>query len=137
MSINYSKPLPKDSGNSEVMQDYPAARTALRRITSENAAVSSVITLNDNTTMMEVTALGASAVLRWVPTTDTQASVISAAGATANYDHVIPAGTLRRFVVPQETAGITSIAGANIMNGCYQRVAYKSTGIGSVMSTEY
>lgn len=137
MSVNYTKPLPKDAGSSEVMQDYPSARLALQSRTSENATVSSVVTLNDGTTMMEVTAVGTAAVIKWIPTTDTAASVISIAGATANYDHVIPAGVLRRFVVPQERNAITSIAGANVMNGLYARVAYKSTGIGSVLTSEY
>lgn len=136
MAVNYSRALPKDRGSNEVMPGYPAAVTAVRTLTTENATVSSVITLNDQTTMLEVTAVGSNAVLKWIASTDTQASVISAAG-TANYDHVIPSGVMRQFVVPQERAGITSIAGANIMNGCFQRLAYKSTGTGSILSTEY
>lgn len=137
MAINYSKPLPKDAGSSEAMQEYPPATLSVARITSENATTSSVITLNDQTTMLEVAAIGASAAFRWVPTSDTQASVVTIAGASSNYDHVIPSGTLRRFVVPQERQAITSIAGANVMNGLYSRVAWKTIGVGSIMSSQF
>lgn len=119
------------------MQELPAPFLAVRRITSENATVSSVITLNDNTTSIEIAAIGAAAAIKWIATSDTAASVISAAGATSNYDHVIASNTVRRFAVPQETRAITSIAGANVMNGLYQRVAWKTTGVGSIMSAEF
>ena len=136
MAINYQRPLPHDSGTSEVLQEFPAPFLAVREIVSENAATSSVITLDDRTTSIEVAAVGSTGFIKWIATTDTQASIISAAG-TADYDHVIPAGTLRRFVVPQERAGITSIAGANIANGCYQRIAWKTGGVGSILSSEF
>ena len=136
MAINYQRPLPHDRGSGEALQEFAVPFVAIQERVSENAATSSVITLNDQTTMLEVAAIGSTGFLKWIPTTDTTASVVSAA-ASADYDHVIPAGTLRRFVVPQERIGITSIAGANIMNGCYQRVAYKSGGIGSIMTAEF
>lgn len=135
MSKNYAKTLPMDSGMNPI-QGLPAPVLAVRRLTSENASTSSVITLNDNTTQIEVSAMGTAAVIKWIPTTDTQASVISASG-TANFDHVIPPNTMRSFVVPMERAGISSIAGANIMNGLYQRVAWKSVGVGSIMGSEF
>lgn len=136
MSLNYQKALPRDSGTGEAMQAYPAPRLSLREIVSENAATSSVVTLNDNTTAIEVTAVGSTGFIKWIPTTNTNPSVISAAG-TADYDHVIPAGTVRRFVVPQESIGVSSMSGANVMNGCYQRVAWKTGGIGSILSSEF
>lgn len=137
MALNYSNPLPKDKGSSEAMQDFPAAVLAVRRTTSENATASSVVTLNDQTTSLEIAAVGGAAAMRWVTSADTQGSVVTIAGATANYDHVIPSGTMRRFVVPQERAAITSICGANVMNGLYARVAYKTMGIASVMVSEF
>ena len=137
MAINYSNPLPKDKGSSEAMQDFPFAVRAVRRITSENATASSVVTLNDQTTSLEITAITTAAAMRWVTSADTEGSVITIAGATSNYDHVIPAGTMRRFVVPQERAALTSICGANVMNGLFSRVAYKSMGIGSVLQSEF
>ena len=135
MSINYQKQLPKDRGG-DALQEFPAPFLAVKRTTSENATVSSVITLSDQTTSLEVTALGVGAALRWVPATDTQASVVTAVSG-ANYDHVIPPNTMRRFVVPQEFIPTPSIAGANVANGCYARVAYRSFGIGSIMSSEF
>lgn len=136
MSLNYSRPLPKDSGSSEAMQEYPSPVLSVRTLATDNAVTSSVVTLSDKTTMMEITAIGAPAVIKWIATTNTNPSVISAAG-TANFDHVIPAGTLRRFVVPRESAAITSIAGANIQEGLYQRVAWKTSAAASILSTEY
>lgn len=134
MALNYQKPLPKDSGSNEALQAYPAPILAIQSRTSESAAVSSVITLSDRTTALEVTAVGGTAALKWIATGNTSASVIAAATG-ANYDHIIPAGTMRRFVVPQETRGIPSICGANIMNGLYQRVAY--IGPASVLTSEF
>lgn len=136
MSLNYNYRHPKDPGTGEVLQDYNVMRLALQANTSENGVVSSVITFNDSTVELEVTALGFAAALKWIPTTDTQASVVTAAG-TANYDHIIPPNMMRRFVIPPERAGITSIAGANIMNGLYNRYAIKSTGIGSVLTSQF
>lgn len=103
---------------------------------SENATASSVITLNDNTTDLEVGAVGAPVFVKWVGRSDTTASVISAAG-TANYDVLVQSGTVRRLVIPRETQGTSSIVGANISNGLYNRVAYKTGGIGSVFTTQY
>lgn len=137
MATNYQKRLPHDSGGGEALQEFPAPFLSHQRRYSSNAGTSSVITLDDRTTSLEITAGTVPAAIRWVPTTDTQASVIAVPGATANYDHIIPAGTLRRFVVPQETAGITSVAGANIANGCYRRVAWMSVGVGSILSSEF
>lgn len=121
------------------MQEYPAPITALTRYASENASASSVISVNEGTTSVEIAAVGAPAVVKWIATTDTTASVISAAG-TANFDHVIPTATVRRFVIPRETLGTpvsASVVGANQANGLYRRIAYKSIGTASVLLTEY
>lgn len=136
MALNYQKPLPKDSGSNEALQAYPAPFLAIQSRTSENAIVSSVVTMTDRTTALEVTAVGGTAALKWIATTNTNPSVLSGA-ANANYDHIIPAGTMRRFVVPQERQGTPSIAGANIMNGLYQRVAYITNGAASVLTSEF
>lgn len=136
MAINYSKSLPRDQGNIP-MQEYPSPIKAIARNVSENAVASSVVTLNDGTTKIEIAAVGQAVAMRWVPSTDTQASVVAVAGATANFDHIIPSGQVRQFVVPQERAGVSSICGANVMNGLFARLAFKSSGIGSVLATEY
>lgn len=136
MSINYAQSLPRDKGSAQPMQEFPAPVLALQRYVDEDGSVSSVVNLTDRTVQVEVAAVGAAAFIKWIPTTDTQASVVTAATGS-NYDHVIPAGMLRRFVVPIETIGTSSISGANIMNGLYRRLAWKSGPIGSVLASEY
>lgn len=108
---------------------------------SENASASSVITLTPDTVQVEIAAVGGPAVMRWVKVTDAATaatSVISAAG-TANIDHVIPTGTVLKVAVPIEVLyqAPSSMVGANIQNGLYRRVAYKSIGVASVLLTEY
>lgn len=132
---NYAKNIPRDKGGAP-MDGLPANYLSLARSDNENAVVSSVITLTDNTTAIEITAVGAPVVMRWVGAGDTQASVISAAG-TANFDHVISSGVLRRFVVPIESMPSSSIVGANVQNGLYKRVAVKSITIASVLTSEF
>ena len=77
--------------------------------------------------------------MKWIDTGSTNPSVISIAGGTANFDHAIPTGTVRRFVIPIEaraTQGASAV-GINRGEGLYQRVAIKSIGIASVLTTEY
>ena len=132
---NYAPKLPRDR-TGEAMQQYPSPRLALTTIANDNNTVSSVITLNDQTSALEIGAVGAPAVMRWLAVGVANTSVVSAAG-TANFDHVIPSATYRRFVVPRETAAIASVAGINIAEGLYQRVAVRSIGIASVLTTQY
>lgn len=136
MSLQYAPRLPIDAGGNS-MQELPAPIKAKAVYASENSSTSSVISVTHNTTGVEVAAVGGAAVLRWIATSDTQASVISAAGS-ANFDHVIPTGTYRRFVLPIESQGNpTSVQGINRANGLYQRIAIKSVGVSSVLLTEY
>lgn len=128
------KQLPKDAGQSP-MQEFPTPFKAIVTRVRDNAAVSSVITLNDNTTTIEIASTGGPAFIRWVATTDTAGSVISAAG-TANFDNAIAPNTVRRFAVPIENfVAQTSIVGLNKQYGLYNRVAI--IGTASVASTEY
>lgn len=131
----YANPVPNDVSGNDI-QGAAMLIPGLVAMTSENATVSSVITVNDNTTDLEVSAVGTTGFVKWIGRSDTTASVITAAG-TANYDVVIPAGTLRRLVIPRETQGTSSIVGANIANGLYNRYAIKSAGIGSILSVQY
>lgn len=135
--------------NGAPMVNIPSPFVALSRGGTTNQAASSVITLTDNTTMVEVGTLGAGgAVIRWVPATETAAVVpaasvvsISSVGATypPNFDHEIPANSVRRFVVPIETVVQQySVVGANVQNGLYKRLAFISAGgVSSVLVTEY
>lgn len=134
---NYAKSLPRDQGDG-LMQEYPAPILAKNVYGSENASASSVITLGHDTTAVEIGGVGNAAVMKWITTGNTNPSVISAA-ATVNFDHLIPTGTFRRFVVPIETANVNpgSVQGINRALGLFQRVAIKSIGTASVLLAEY
>ncbi len=139
MAKNYAAGSPIGNNNQPIYTAPPAYK-ALEQYTSENATASSVMTLTQDTTAIEIATGGAPAFMRWVATSDTQASVIAVAGTTANYDHVIPAATVRRFVVPIESGpnqGYSSMQGTNRAEGLFQRVAFKSAGAASVLMTEY
>lgn len=132
MSLQYASRLPTDASGLP-MQEYPSAKKALARYGS-SATVSSVITLTDNTTVIEVTAVGGGGVsLRWIPATETAAvspfASVIASGATANFDNVVAADTTRRFVVPIEVYGTSSIVGLNKQEGLYNRVAFITNSI--------
>lgn len=136
-------------GNNNVgMTGQVAPYPATIAYASENAAASSVVTLTSMATALEITVVGgsvagggaASAVIKWIKTTDTQASVVAAA-VGANFDHVVFSGSVRRFVVPIETNpntfNSTGSLGPNPANGLYQRIAWKTTGNASILATEY
>lgn len=135
--MNYAPRLAQDK-NGNPMQEYPSPKLALTRYASENSSVSSVISVTHDTTALEIAAVGGAAVMRWVTTADTQASIISIAGSTSNFDHVIPTGTMRKFVIPIASNPQTgSVQGINREIGLYQRVAIKSIGIASVLLAEF
>ena len=140
---NYAKNIPRDTGGAG-MTDFPAPVISQTRYHNENAVASSVISLNPNTTQIEVGVFGGQgAVIRWVPITETAAAAgakasVIASGLGANFDHFIPAGTYRQFVVPKETQG--SYAGqVGSVNGLYQRVARINGGgtASSVLLSEF
>lgn len=144
-TLNYARGLP--IGNNEVpFYNSPPAIKAVTQTFSENAVVSSVITLSPNTTAIEITTVGAPVAMRWVSQADgttAATSVITTAGSggTSNFDHVQTSASRVRFIVPIEVQnnaqGYSSQVGANIANGLFQRIAYKSQGIASVYVTEY
>lgn len=140
----YITNIPVDKAGTP-LQEFPAAVIAQEQYTTENGVASSVISLQPNTTSLEVSAFGGQgAAIRWIRTTETAsvspfASVI-ASGLGANYDHVIPAGTVRRFAVPRETQGIgTGNMQVGSTFGLYQRVARINVGSSpsSVLVSEY
>lgn len=132
----YINKIPSDR-SSTPLQEFPAPVKALNVFLTENGVASSVANLHPNTTSLEVsTFAGQGAVLRWVPLTETAAVAprgsVVASGLGANFDHHIPAGTIRRFAIPQETGGVGmgGLAGAQIgsVYGLYQRVAIINAG---------
>lgn len=140
---NYAAGTP--AGNNQIpLYGSPAPVKAVGQYLSENATTSSVVTLTPNTTAVEIATQGTAAAMRWVYVADgtgAQTSVIAVAGATANFDHIVPPNTVRRFVVPIEVGGgaqgYGSMVGANIENGLFRRLAYKTQGVASIMVTEY
>ena len=134
---NYSPQLARDKSG-EPLQEYPAPIIAKQVFSSENASTSSVISVSHDTTAIEIAAVRGAAAMKWITIGNTDASVVSATSG-ANFDHIIAPGTVRRFVIPQEVIGSnqSSIQGVNRGEGLYQRVAYKSMGIASVLLTEY
>ena len=135
---NYAPNLARDKGG-EPMQQFNTPSSVVASRASENAITSSVITLGHDTTALEIAAVGGTGFMRWVRTGDTTASVVAVAGSTANFNHVIPSGTMRRFVVPIETANVNpgSVQGVNRALGLYQRVAYQTAAAASILTTEY
>lgn len=132
MSSDYAKMLPRDAGFA-AMQEYPAPVKAVASVYyRDNLPVSSVTTLDQNTSTLEVGAFGGQGVvIRWIPTTETAsvapfASVVSS-GLGANFDHYIPPSTERRFIVPRETIG-APIGAMGSVNGLYQRIAVSNAG---------
>lgn len=126
MSSNYAPQLPRDKADNS-LQEYPAPIVAIQAQNGVPVA-SSIVTLSDRTTMLEVMAVGNPLLMKW-------------GGATVSltsFDHTIPPNTMRRFVVPQSVAGVPSIAGANVMNGLYNKVGFiTATGSASVFTAEY
>lgn len=136
---NYAQGVPL--GNNNIgMTNLVAPVTSTRQYVLENGTASSVITLTSMATAIEVAAVGGPAAVKWITVGDTQASVVVAT-ATANYDHIVPTGMFRRFVVPIEvnanTFNSTGNLGPNPANGLYQRVAVKTMGVASVLTSEY
>lgn len=147
MTYSYINALPRDKSN-EAMQDFPApVRARASVMMRENAVASSVMLLDQNATHIEVNAVNAPIVIRWVAATETpsvvpRASVV-ASGLGANFDHLIPANSFRRFAIPKETGGVgpqgIANAGLGSVYGLYQRLAQINAGTApaSVLIVQY
>lgn len=128
----YPKELPTDKNNNV----YPAP-PAFKSNQSQNGVpiASSVLTLNANTTVLQVMVVGGtvgnSAVLgKWG----------SASVTGTNYDFMVPSGFTMPFVVPVSIMGTSSsIQGANPQNGLYPTVAFiaATAQSSSVFTAEY
>ena len=144
--VQYITPLPIDK-NGSTMQDFPSPVKAITSVMArENAVVSSVMVLDPNATSIEVNALGGQGVaIRWIPVTETPGSAtakssVIASGLGANFDHLIPEGTYRRFAIPRETQGIgTGNLQIGSTFGLYQRLGQINAGPGpaSVLIIQY
>jgi hypothetical protein len=144
--MNYSKSLPRDTGGAP-LQEFPAPYKAVVTTHKPNCSSSSILYLNPNTTLIEVSAFGGQGVaVRWVPSVEGAAatpfgSVVGATsllGISPNFDHIIPTGVVRRFVIPKETMGQATGQAASI-HGLYSKMAFINTGTtaASILATEF
>lgn len=143
MAQNYAAGAPQGDRGPFLGALSVAPLKAIARYASQNAVASSVVSLTHDTTAIEIAAQSAPVIMRWIATTDTEASVFGNA-SIMNFDHVVPPNEVRRFVVPIESAvnttvgaTITSVQGANREYGLFRRVAYTTQGIASVYVSEY
>ena len=139
MAKNYAAGMPVGDNQMPVGAVTPAPLKAIATLTKDAGNnVSSILILTDNTTAIEVSASGAPAYIRWMAQSLVDSSVagtsVLSTGA-ANYDHIIPASTVRRFVVPISTdsnrtvgATATSMVGQNVEYGLFKNVGLIGTG---------
>lgn len=119
------------------MTGFPVVASAIGSTTREAILASSVTSLSPLTTTIEIAAIGASAAIKWASNQAT--SVITAAG-TANFDNIVPVGTVRQFVVPKSTQGaMGSVVGIGTVEGLFPGIATMGIGaaVGSVLLTQY
>lgn len=136
MARNYANGIPVDE-NGNLMQGLPPPVVS-RATTIMATSISSIMSFDNNSTDIEVAAPNAAVAIKWITTGNTNPSVLVAAG-TANFDHVIPSGGYRKFVIPRETQGIAGPALANSVHGLFQRLAAipLTSAVSSVLVTEY
>ena len=127
----YARELPQDKQNN--VYPSPPAYTSYQSQKGVPLA-SSVLTLTDKTTVLEVMAIGGQA---------GNAAILGKWGVasvtTANYDFMVPVGGVYPFVVPVSVMAAASIAGANVMNGLYPAVSFitATATSASVFTVEY
>ena len=135
MSYPYAKGLPIDARGT-AMHELPPDALTLQTTGSIPPVASSVITFSAGTTLIELTALNNSLAYKWGPD-----SVIATAGATANFNGIVPVNSTRRLVIPVSivatTAGSSMLGGANLQNGLYRNMAVIATASVLTAITEY
>ena len=137
MALNYASALPVDERGA-TMQGYPPAAIA-QATTVAVTNISSIITLNNNSTDIEILAPNTAVAIKWIGVNAAQTSVIASSLGTSNFDNTIPAASYRRFVIPRETQGIAGPALAGSVHGLYQRLAVVpiNGGVASILVTEF
>lgn len=125
------------------MQAYPPALKSLSTTMTTNQVASSMINIHSDASVVEVgSTTGQGCVIRWIAASET-ASVspfgsVIASGAGANFDHMVPAGWFRQFVIPKDTQGAPT-GGVGSLNGLMQRLAIINAGTTatSILVTQY
>ena len=127
----YAKEMPQDKNRNPY--SAPPAYTSLQSQKGVPIA-SSVLSLTDRTTVLQVMALGGQA---------GNAAVLGKWGVSSvtatNYDFMVPVGGVYPFVVPVSVMVASSIAGANVANGLYPAVSFitATATSASVFTAEY
>lgn len=135
MAANYANAIPTDERGNPMQGLPPPVIASITTVMVTGQ--SSTMSFGPNTTDIEVAAPNSGVALKWISVGNTNASVFTAIG-TSNFDHIIPAGGYRKFVLPKETGGIGGIAQAGSIHGLYQRAAFAPlSGTSSVLVTEY
>ena len=146
MALNYAKGKPMGNNQVPFYDSPPAIPAIARKVNDQSTTVSSILVLTDNTTAIEVVAAGGTAFIKWLSQATVDGSVagtsILSTGA-ANYDHAIPAATVKRFIVPVSLsnnvttgAASTSMVGANVENRLFKHVAFIGTTASIIGITE-
>lgn len=142
---NYARGIPM--GNNQMPASYiaPPAVAAIGATTKDAATTtSSILVFNQNTTAIEVAATGGPAYIKWLSQSVVDSSVagtsVIGTGTGANFDHVIPAASYRRFVIPisvNNPQGYSSQVGANRENGLYPNMAYVGAATSIISVSQY
>lgn len=116
----YASPQPVDRyGN--VIGGASSGTLALQTTVS-GTQLSSVITLLDTATTVEIVTTGGAAVIKWFGSVVASPSV-----TTANFDNAIPANWFRYLVIPTSIQGVASagsiVGGFGAQNGLYKQIA--------------
>ena len=130
----YARELPVDKNNNPYTVSSPNFQSL--QATTGTPTTSSIISLTDRTTVVEVTAIGGPIMMKWGNTS-------IATGNAAVIDNAIPPNTSRTFVVPQSVFAVSSnqsVMGANGANGLFNMLSVKTLGassIATVIVTEF
>ena len=142
--INYAPATPRGRDGTAKYDTYGPVKVAITALNKENAAVSSILLLNVQTTELEITPTATTA-FKWLSQTVIDSSVagtsvLVGAAVVPNFDFVVPANNTRRVVVPQAGPGNeTSVAAARGLYGLYAGLAFKTAvnaAVGSVLTIE-
>lgn len=142
---NYAAGSPLGNNQNQIYSTPPAFKAVATTVKDVAATTSSILILNQNTTGVEISSTGGPMAFKWlyqnVVDSSVAATSVITTGATADFDHVVPNNTYRRFVVPQAVnnpQGYGSFVGGNIENGLYTHVALKGMPSASVITiTQY
>ena len=141
---NYAMGKPVGDNQVPFFDSPPPIKAIATIAKSTTATVSSILILTQNTTAVEVGVVGGPVYIRWMNQALVDSSVAGTsvlANGSANFDHVVPNNTVRRFVVPifgNYSEGYGSLVGANVANALYTHLGMLGgTGASVIAITQY